>query len=141
VPCVQFVLLHLRWILEPISNSKVVHIPVAPPHHPARIGTTARVHPHGGFAMPHANAVSRRDFLKAGAVSAGAVGLSLADLSRLDAGAGKDINCILLFLVGGPSHLDTFDLKPDAPDNVRGPFRPIRTNVPGIDLCEPLPRT
>src|SRR5579859_7643470 len=92
--------------------------------------------------MSHAKGISRRRFLKAGAVSAGAVGLTLADLSRLSAaGSGKDINCILLFLVGGPSQLDTFDLKPDAPENVRGPFRPIRTNVPGIDICEHLPRT
>jgi hypothetical protein len=66
----------------------------------------------------------------------------LADLSSLRAaGSGKDINCILLFLVGGPSHLETFDLKPDAPENIRGPFRPIRTNVAGIEICEHLPLT
>ena len=50
-----------------------------------------------------------------------------------------DINCILLFLVGGPSQLDTWDLKPARPDNVRGPFRPIQTNVPGIEICEHFP--
>ena len=92
--------------------------------------------------MPHTNDLSRRSFLRAGAVSAGAVGLTLAELSRLGAAAPcKDINCILLFLVGGPSHLDTFDMKPDAPESVRGPFRPIHTNVPGIDICEHLPRS
>src|SRR5262245_11623573 len=92
--------------------------------------------------MPHASDLSRRDFLRTGAVTAGSVGLMLSDLSRLDAaGPDKDINCILLFLVGGPSHLDTFDLKPGAPESVRGPFRPIRTNVPGIDICEHLPQT
>ena len=92
--------------------------------------------------MPHANDLNRRDFLRAGAISAGTVGLTLADLSRLKAaGSGKDVNCILLFLVGGPSHLDTFDLKPDAPDSVRGPFRPIRTRVPGVEICEHLPLT
>ena len=52
------------------------------------------------------------------------------------AGPGRDINCILLFLVGGPSQLDTWDPKPAAPDNVRGPFRPIRTNVPGIETAD-----
>lgn len=85
--------------------------------------------------------LTRRDFLRAGALSAGTLGLSLADLAKLQAFGGKsdDINCILLFLVGGPSHLDTFDLKPNAPDNIRGPFRPIRTNVPGIDISEHLP--
>jgi hypothetical protein len=88
--------------------------------------------------------LTRRDFLRAGAVSGGALGLSLADLFGLPrAGAASrtgDLNCILLFLVGGPSHLDTWDLKPTAPDNVRGPFRPIRTNVNGVQICEHFPR-
>src|SRR5262245_46210840 len=88
--------------------------------------------------------VSRRDFLRAGSLAAGAVGLSLADAHRLRrAGAapavGDGVNCILLFLVGAPGQLDTWDLKPDAPDAVRGPFRPIRTNVPGVDVCEHFP--
>ena len=85
--------------------------------------------------------LTRRDFFKAGALAAGSVGLTLADLSRLEAArGGKDINCILLFLVGGPSQLETFDPKPDAPDHVRGPFRPIQTSVPGIRISEHLPR-
>jgi uncharacterized protein (DUF1501 family) len=85
--------------------------------------------------------LTRRDFLRAGALSAGAVGLSLADLARLGAAptGSKETNCILLFLVGGPSHLDTWDLKPQAPSEVRGPFRPIRTNVPGVAICEHFP--
>jgi len=87
--------------------------------------------------------ITRRDFLKVGSAAAGAVGLSLTDLARLGrAGAAakaNDINCILLFLVGGPSQLDTWDLKPNAPDNVRGPFRPIKTNVPGVEICEHFP--
>jgi hypothetical protein len=84
--------------------------------------------------------LSRRDFLKAGSLGAGAVGLTLADLQRAEAnGRGKDINCILLFLVGGPSQLDTWDLKPTAPDTVRGPFKPIRTNVAGVQICEHFP--
>lgn len=85
--------------------------------------------------------LTRRDFLRVGTLSAGAVGLSLTDLARLDAAAGKskDINCILLFLVGAPSHLDTWDLKPDAPDTVRGPFKPIQTSVPGMQISEHFP--
>ena len=85
--------------------------------------------------------LTRRDFLRAGALGAGAAALTLGDLSRLPAAGGRgDVNCILLFLVGGPSHLDTWDLKPDAPSDVRGPFRPARTNVPGLDVCEHFPR-
>lgn len=85
--------------------------------------------------------MTRRDFLRAGALGAGAVGLSLADLARLGAAdKSKQMNCILLFLVGAPSQLDTWDLKPDAPDTVRGPFKPIKTNVPGIEICEHFPQ-
>jgi uncharacterized protein (DUF1501 family) len=87
--------------------------------------------------------LTRRDFLRVGALSAGAMGLSLADVARLQLAGAADpsgeINCILLFLVGGPSHLDTWDLKPAAPDTVRGPFRPIPTNVPGIAIGEHFP--
>jgi hypothetical protein len=82
--------------------------------------------------------LTRRDFLRVGALSAGAVGLSLTDLHG--AAPVKDINCILLFLVGGPSQLDTWDLKPEAPDTIRGPFRPISTNVPGIHISEHFPK-
>jgi uncharacterized protein (DUF1501 family) len=83
--------------------------------------------------------LSRRDFLRAGSLGAGAAGLSLADLAGAGS-AGKDVSCILLFLVGAPSHLDTWDLKPAAPDDVRGPFRPIRTRVPGMQIGEHFPR-
>src|SRR5438876_10491574 len=85
--------------------------------------------------------LTRRDFLRVGALSAGAVGLSLADLSLLHAGGagGSEVNCILLFLVGGPSQLDTWDVKPHAPEAVRGPFHPIRTNVPGVIIGECFP--
>jgi hypothetical protein len=86
--------------------------------------------------------VTRRDFLRAGTLSAGAIGFSLADSLRLQADSkprGSDINCILLFLIGGPSQLDTWDLKPEAPDNVRGPFKPAKTNVPGIEISEHFP--
>ena len=84
--------------------------------------------------------LTRRDFLRVGSLSAGAVGLSLADLSAGQARpATAEVSCILLFLVGGPSQIDTWDPKPAAPSNVRGPFRPIPTNVPGLALAETFP--
>jgi hypothetical protein len=71
------------------------------------------------------------------------VGLSLTDLAALQlAGAANpssEVNCIILFLVGAPSQLDTWDLKPDAPDTVRGPFQPIQTRIPGVNICEHFP--
>jgi hypothetical protein len=86
--------------------------------------------------------VSRRDFLRLGALGVG--GLTLADLWRRQAVAastpkpGKSV--IMVFLHGGPSHLDMYDMKPQAPVEFRGEFRPIRSNVPGIDVCELMPR-
>lgn len=85
---------------------------------------------------------SRRELLQVGA--AGFLGLSLPGWFRGQAlGAvdgSRDVSCIVLFLWGGPPQSDTFDLKPDAPDGVRGLFQPIRTQVPGIHICEHLPR-
>jgi hypothetical protein len=83
--------------------------------------------------------VSRRDFLRAGFLGLGS--LSLADLFRLRAetSTATDTAVILVFLGGGPSHLETYDMKPQAPAEIRGPFRPITTTVPGIDVCEHLP--
>src|SRR5213594_841770 len=84
---------------------------------------------------------SRRDFLHAGSVSL--LGLTLADVFRQRAmgnAPDRDINCIMLFLVGGPSHIDTWDPKPEAPAEVRGPFKPIATNVPGMQISEIFPR-
>jgi hypothetical protein len=86
------------------------------------------------------NGLSRRDFLRVGGLSAGAVGLSLAGLPQLRAGQGLDgPSCILLFLVGGPSQVDTWDPKPAAPSTVRGPFKTARTTVPGLHLSEAFP--
>ncbi len=87
--------------------------------------------------------MKRRDFLHIGALSM--MGLFLPDyLAAKEHGAVKndtDKNCIFLFLVGGPSQLDTFDMKPDAPREVRGPYKPIKTNVPGIQISEIFPNT
>jgi uncharacterized protein (DUF1501 family) len=85
--------------------------------------------------------LTRRDFLHAGALSA--LGLTLpAWLAQKARGATADgdVNCILLFLVGGPSHIDTWDPKPTAPAEVRGPFKPIATRVPGMQITEIFPR-
>ena len=90
------------------------------------------------------DAITRRGMLRVGALGLG--GLTLADLLRhkaLARAAGqpvKDTSVILLWLAGGPSHLDMYDLKPSAPAEFRGEFRPIDTNVPGIQISEHLPR-
>ncbi len=83
----------------------------------------------------------RRDFLHAGTLAG--LGLGLSDFLGMKAQGAvvdQDVNCILLFLVGGPSHIDTWDMKPDAPSEIRGPFRPIRTNVRGMEISENFPR-
>lgn len=84
--------------------------------------------------------LSRRDFLHAGAIAP--LGLTLTGLNRAKAEGAKDsdVNCIMLFLVGGPSQLDTWDPKPKAPAEVRGPFQPIKTNVEGIQISENFPK-
>jgi hypothetical protein len=85
---------------------------------------------------------SRRDVLWAGTLGLG--WLTLADLFRLQAATkpsgGNDKAIILLWVGGGPSHLETYDLKPDAPSTIRSLFKPIRTKVPGLDVCELLPK-
>jgi hypothetical protein len=83
--------------------------------------------------MPHFN---RRDVIRMGAT------LPLLGLSRAGEASTppKDVNCIFLMLVGGPSQLDTWDPKPDAPSEIRSPYKPIRTNVAGIQISEIFPR-
>lgn len=88
--------------------------------------------------------IRRRDLLRVG--SSGLFGLGLAEWFRLRSIAKDPIApqakaCILIWLDGGPSHLETFDLKPDAPAEVRGPFQPIATKVPGLQISELLPQT
>ena len=79
--------------------------------------------------------ISRRDFLRTSAATA--AGLAAGPVL---ASSPKDANCIFLMLVGGPSQLDTWDPKPDAPSTVRGPFRPIPTRTPGVMFTELFPR-
>lgn len=84
----------------------------------------------------------RRDFLKVGVL--GGAGLSLASYLRMaeagEVGQGRATAGIFINLTGGPSHMDTFDMKPNADSDFRGEFNPIPTNVPGIEICEHLPK-
>jgi hypothetical protein len=85
--------------------------------------------------------VSRRNFLKIGALGLG--GLALPQLLQAESQSGVRLGhkaVIMIFLPGGPSHQDIFDLKMDAPREIRGEFKPIKTKVPGMDICEHLPR-
>ena len=96
-----------------------------------------RLRPNSSSAM-----LSRRRFLQAGTLAVG--GLTLGDVLRLRAespapGNPRQKSVIMIHLSGGPSHLDMYDMKPDAPREYRGEFSPIRTNVPGIDICELMP--
>lgn len=98
----------------------------------------------GNEYVPVCSGPTRRSFLQVGA--AAMAGLTLPNLMKLYAAGGVDEkkakirNCITLFLVGSPGHLDTWDMKPDAPEDIRGKFRPISTNVPGVQICEHFPR-
>ncbi|MEQ9409996.1 MAG: DUF1501 domain-containing protein [Fuerstiella sp.] len=97
------------------------------------LGTTTHVCGHG----------TRRQALQAG--GAGLLGLTLPKLMAAEAiGADRRARAksvIFLFLFGGPSQLETFDMKPEAPDAIRGPFRPIASRTPGLQICEHLPKT
>jgi uncharacterized protein (DUF1501 family) len=92
--------------------------------------------------------ITRRDFVRVGAL--GSLGLGLPALLQAEAAAAaaakvagksspRQKNCILFFLMGGQSQLDMWDMKPDAPEGIRGEFKPIGTNVPGIQICEHMP--
>lgn len=94
-------------------------------------------------AHRHCDGMTRRDWLRVGALGLGA--LTLPNLLRAERAAparrARARSVIMLFLSGGPSQLDTWDLKPDAPEEIRGTFRPIATRTTGIQICEHLPRT
>jgi hypothetical protein len=91
----------------------------------------------------YCDGVNRRGFLKIGALGVGALGLNLADLCRADAVAGSTTShkaVINIFLGGGPPHQDMWEIKTEAPKEIRGPFQPIATNVPGIQIGECFPK-
>src|SRR6516164_7075370 len=101
-----------------------------------------------GARQQYCDGISRRNFLQIGAFGAG---LTLAEMLRQRAEASpfrapataarsRAKSAIMIYLPGGPSHMDMYDLKPDAPEEFRGEFRPIQTNVPGVEICEHFPR-
>ncbi len=99
-----------------------------------------------GSAHRFCDGASRRDFLQIGAFGAG---LTLADMLRPNTAHAAGANskpasrskksAIMIYLPGGPSHMDMYDLKPDAPAEFRGEFKPVQTNVPGVEICEHFP--
>jgi hypothetical protein len=102
-----------------------------------------------GTINTNCNGVSRRDFIQLGL--GGVLGLGFCDVLRLQAGtaeasarltpkAGKNVNCILIWMDGGPSHYESFDPKPDAPSEIRGDFKTIPTKIPGIHFSECIPK-
>jgi hypothetical protein len=94
-----------------------------------------------GPARRYRGGITRRDLLQVGML--GFAGLSLADVLRLQAASSKPArtkSVILIWLRGGASHIDSYDMKPDAPAEIRGEFKPINTNIPGIQVCEYLPK-
>ena len=86
--------------------------------------------------------VTRRDAIRVGTASLFGSALGLPQLLRAAGGAKPktDVSLIFIFLHGGQSHLDTFDLKPDAPAEFRGDFSPAKTKIPGLQICELLPK-
>ena len=104
---------------------------------------------YNGGAGRFCDGLSRRSFLKAGALAVG--GLTLADVLRLrdtrslaadaptTAPVRSNKSIIMICLGGGPSHIDTYDMKPDAPSEFRGELQPMRSGVPGMEMCELLP--
>jgi Protein of unknown function (DUF1501) len=96
----------------------------------------------GPRQRPTCDGVDRRTLLKLGALGFG--GLALPDVLRLQARGNsttpRQKSVILVLQFGGPSHLDTYDMKPDAPSDIRGEFKPIKSKVPGWDVCELLPK-
>ena len=94
-----------------------------------------------GQPLQHCDRVTRRSFLQAG--GAGLLGLGLADLLRAEAAQkiGSSTKAVInIHLDGGPPQMDTIDLKPDAPIELRGEFQPIATRLPGFQICELMPR-
>src|SRR5437867_12459983 len=93
----------------------------------------------GNGSITTCDGITRRDFLQAGTLSA--IGLTLSKFAALQATGGvtkgnDEKSCIMIFNLGAPSQLDTWDMKPNAPAEIRGPFKPIKTNNPDIQISE-----
>src|SRR5262245_40803951 len=120
-------------------------MPFPPCHSRLALGTTHMFQLFNGRKSTDCTGHTRREFLRVGALSA--LGLSLPAFLRLRQAAASqpanarrtDINCILLWMQGGPSHIDTLDPKPDAPAEIRGEFGTIPTRIPGVRICEHMP--
>src|SRR5262249_24339358 len=96
---------------------------------------------HGPKRSGFCDGITRRNFLRIGGLAMG--GLSLRQLLEAEARAGiknSHKSVIIVYSPGGRSPLETFDMKPDAPAEIRGQFKPISTNLPGVHICEHLPR-
>ena len=96
-----------------------------------------------GNAGRYCDGLSRRNFVQLGMAGMGALSLPQILAAREAAGptgGGRDTSLILLWLDGGPSHMDTYDMKPEAPSEYAGIWRPIKTNTPGIEVSETLPK-
>ena len=101
-----------------------------------------RIYDAGRSRGDFCDRISRRNFIQIGALGAG--GLSLPELLASEAAAGRGSShkaVIMIYLCGGPPHQDMYDIKVDAPAEVRGEFQPIKSSVPGIDICELMPQT
>lgn len=93
-----------------------------------------------GRSPRYCDGLSRRSFLALGVAGMANVGLAQFARARESSGSKKNTSVILLWLDGGPSHLDLYDMKPDAPAEYRGIWKPIRTRVPGFDITELFPK-
>src|SRR5438105_9937870 len=95
-----------------------------------------------GSTERYCDGMSRRSFLQLGVAGMATVGLPqfLRAKESSQAASAKNTSVILIWLDGGPSHLDLYDMKPDAPAEYRGLWKPIRTKVPGFDITEMFPR-
>src|SRR5678810_224925 len=93
-----------------------------------------------GSSNKFCDRLARRDFIKIGGMALG--GLALSDVLQIEAAQGSRSHkaIINVFLPGGPPHIDMWDLKPDAPAEIRGEYSPIKTNVPGVEICELFPK-
>ncbi|HXT58853.1 MAG TPA: DUF1501 domain-containing protein [Pirellulales bacterium] len=115
------------------------------PHRGIQLNRTAAHSQHNErLGASNSPGVSRRDVLRFGGLAAIAAACPLAERKLSAEGAAAPRaparSCILVYLLGGPPHQDMWDLKPEAPAEIRGPFKPVATNVPGLEICEHLPR-